>query len=99
MEPRRKPIVQHPTRSLDNPLRNIEKLIEHGQITLGIIRPAGCVAVAHDHDGHKTLSMLVRREGESLVQLLTRLDLAIDKARTEGVPHRRSLRSACQSSI
>jgi hypothetical protein len=37
VEPRRKPIVQHPTRSLDNPLRNIEKLIEHGQITLGII--------------------------------------------------------------
>jgi hypothetical protein len=41
------------------------------------------VAVAHD--GHQTLSMLVRREGESVSQLLTRLDLAIDKARTEGV--------------
>ena len=47
------------------------------------MRPVGCVAVTHD--GHKTLSMLVRREGETLAQLFTRLDLAIDKARTEGV--------------
>jgi len=83
VESRRKPILRNPARSLDQPLRNIEELLEHGQITLGIVRPAGCVAVAHD--GHQTLSMLVRREGESVSQLLTRLDLAIDKARTEGV--------------
>jgi hypothetical protein len=48
-----------------------------------MMRPVGCVAVAHD--GHKTLSMLVRREGETLAELLTRLDLAIDKARNEGI--------------
>jgi len=83
VEPRRKPIVRNQTSSLDQPLPNIEELIEHGQITVGIIRPAGCVAVAHD--GHKTVSMLVRRDGENVVQLLTRLDLAIDKAQTEGV--------------
>ena len=83
MEPRRKSIVHNPTPSLDQPLRNIEKLIENGQITLGVVRPAGCVAVAHD--GHQTLSMLARHQGETLAQLLTRLDQAIDKAQTEGV--------------
>jgi hypothetical protein len=44
VEPRRKPIVHYPTRSLDQPLPNIEELIEHGQVTFGMIRPAGCVA-------------------------------------------------------
>jgi hypothetical protein len=83
VEPRRKPIVHYPTRSLDQPLPNIEELIEHGQITFGIIRPAGCVAVAHD--GRQTVSMLVRRDGETVAQLLTRLDLAIAAARAEGV--------------
>lgn len=83
MEPRRKPIVHYPTRSLDEPLPNIEELIQHGQITFGIIRPVGCVAVAHD--GRQTVSMLVRHDGETVAQLLTRLDLAIAKARLEGV--------------
>jgi hypothetical protein len=41
-----------------------------------------CVAVAHD--GRQTVSMLLRREGETVTQLLTRLDLAIAKAFTEG---------------
>ena len=36
-------------------------------------------------DGHNTLAMLKRREGETLGQLLTRLDLAIGKAFTEDV--------------
>ena len=31
------------------------------------------------------LAMLVRREGETLAELLTRLDLAIAKARTEDI--------------
>ena len=43
----------------------------------------GCVAIATD--GHNTLAMLKRREGETLAQLLTRLDLAIGKAFTEDV--------------
>ena len=41
------------------------------------------MAVAHD--GRQTVSMLVRRDGETVAQLLTRLDLAIAKARAEGV--------------
>jgi len=53
-----------------------------GQITLGKVRPVGCVAVAHD--GRQTVAMLLRREGETLTQVFTRLDLAIAKAFTEG---------------
>jgi hypothetical protein len=37
------------------------------------------------HEGRNTLAMLKRRKGESLAQLLTRLDLAIARAQTEDV--------------
>lgn len=67
--------------SVDFP--NLGRLIAHGQITLGVIRPMGCVAVAHD--GHNSLAMLQRRRGETLIQLLTRLESAVDKALTEDV--------------
>lgn len=83
MEPRPKPILRHGTRSLDQPLPYIEELLKYGQITLSNVRPIGCVAVAHD--GRQTLSMLLRREGETATQLLTRLDVAIAKALTEGI--------------
>jgi hypothetical protein len=82
VEPRPKPIVRHRTHSLDQSLPSIGELMKHGQITLGNVRPVGCVAVAHD--GRQTVSMLLRREGETVTQLLTRLDLAIAKAFTEG---------------
>ena len=59
-------------------LSNIAELIRHGQITVGVIRPMGCVAIAND--AHQSLAMLVRRKGESLPQLLERLDLAVGKA-------------------
>ena len=59
----------------------------HGQITIGTFRAVGCAAVASGKlktasasGKHKTLAMLVRRKGETLAQLLTRLDLAIAKA-------------------
>jgi hypothetical protein len=41
--------------------------------------------VAIAHEGKNTLAMLVRRKGETLTQLLTRLDLAIGRAQTEDV--------------
>lgn len=82
MESRPEPIVRHRTHSLDQHLPYIGELMKHGQITLGNVRPVGCVAVAHD--GRQTVSMLLLREGETLAQLLTRLDLAIAKAFTEG---------------
>jgi len=83
VEPRPKPIVRHRTRSLDQTLPYIGELMKYGQITLGIVRPVGCVAVAHD--GRQTVSMLLRREGETVTQLLTRLDVAIARALTEGI--------------
>jgi len=57
--------------------------MKHGQITVGNVRPVGCVAVAHD--GRQTVAMLLRREGETATELLTRLDGAIGKAIAEGV--------------
>lgn len=62
-------------------LPNIAELIDHGEITVGVLEPVGCVAVASD-DGN-TLAMLARRTEETLLQLLTRLDQAIAKAYTE----------------
>jgi hypothetical protein len=59
-------------------LPNIEALIEDGEITLGVIRPVGCVAIAND--GHNALAMLKRRPGENLADLLLRLDSAIELA-------------------
>jgi hypothetical protein len=59
-------------------LSNIAELIRHGQITAGVIRPMGSVAIATD--AHQSLAMLVRRKGESLPQLLERLDLAVGNA-------------------
>jgi hypothetical protein len=83
LEHRPKPVVRPRTHSLDQSLPYLEELMQHGQITLGNVRPVGCVAVAHD--GRQTVSMLLRREGETVTQLLTRLDLVIAKALNEGI--------------
>ena len=64
-------------------LPNLAQLISYGEITIGVLRPIGCIATATD--GHNCLAMLVRRRGETLDQLLTRLDQAIDKALTEDI--------------
>jgi hypothetical protein len=58
-------------------------LIEFGEVTLGNKYPIGGVAVASDE--HNALAMLVRREGETLAQLLTRLDQAVAKALDEDI--------------
>jgi hypothetical protein len=62
---------------------NITQLIEDGEITIGTVGSAGCFAAAADDDC--TYAMLVRRRGESLHQLLVRLDQAIDNAFTLGI--------------
>lgn len=63
-------------------LTNIEALVDgEGQITIGAIYPIPCVAIAND--GHNSLAMLVRRDGETLTQLLIRLDAAIALAYDE----------------
>lgn len=62
---------------------NIADLIKDGEITVGILRPVGCVATACTEDA--CLAMLVRRKNESLLELLTRLDQAIAKAFNEDI--------------
>jgi hypothetical protein len=64
-------------------LSHIAELIDDGQITVGVMEPVGCVAVASED--HCNLAMLRRRKGETLLELLTRLDQAIDKAETLGI--------------
>ncbi len=95
MEHRRQRIPRKPTRRVEEnaagtppgtaafSLPNIAELIDYGQITVGVMEPVGCVAVASEDDN--TLAMLQRRKGETLLQLLARLDQAIDKALTLGI--------------
>lgn len=60
-------------------LPHIEFLTQtDGQITIGNMHPVGYVAVANDQ--HQTLAMLKRRPDESLMDLLQRLDQAIEQA-------------------
>jgi hypothetical protein len=57
----------------------IEWLVDgEGEITIGRVGRVRCAAVAAD--GHNALAMLVRRPGESLEDLLARLDEAIRRA-------------------
>lgn len=95
MEHRRQPAGRQPTRGVKEnaagnkstvvslSLPNLAELIAYGQITVGVLRPVGCVATACDEDC--TYAMLVRRKGETLLQLLTRLDQAVEKALTEDI--------------
>lgn len=64
-------------------LPHLADLIDDGEITVGVLEPVGCVATAVD--GSNCLAMLVRRDGESLAQLLTRLDLAVGLAFAEDI--------------
>jgi len=72
-----------PTSNLSH-LPYLEETIARGGITIGTMRPVKeCVAIAHE--GKTTLAMLKRRKGESLTELLTRLDHAIGLAHTEDI--------------
>jgi hypothetical protein len=94
LERRRKSTAPQPTGGLNAAtnastgglpdLPYIEETIEQGGISIGVIPPlTECVAVAHE--GRNTLAMLKRRKGESLAQLLSRLDLAIARAHTDDI--------------
>ena len=50
-------------------------IADGGDITVGRVYPIKCAATAAD--GHDSVAMLVRREGETLNALLKRLDKAI----------------------
>jgi hypothetical protein len=64
-------------------LPNLAEFLDDGEITLGLLEPVGCVAVAAD--GHNSLAMLVRRNNETMTQLLVRLDQAIGLALAEDI--------------
>ena len=88
MERRRKSAAPQPRGGLNEDAATnfpyIEETIEQGGISIGVIPPLKeCVAVAHE--GRNTLAMLKRRKGESLAQLLSRLDLAIARAHTDDI--------------
>ncbi len=94
MERRPKPVSRRSGRRVESqpasapdpvrlPLPHIEELIEFGEIMVGNKYPVGRVAVATDE--HNALAMLVRRDGETLAQLLARLDQAIAKALDEDI--------------
>jgi hypothetical protein len=60
-------------------LLNIEFLVDgNGDITIGQVGPIRCAATAANED--QQLAALVRRKGESLEDLLQRLDAAIGQA-------------------
>lgn len=61
-------------------LPNVESLVlsGYGNISIGRVYSIPCVAAASDED--QQLAMLIRRDGETLMQLLTRLDKAIGLA-------------------
>ncbi len=88
MAHRPKPARPAATRSvtgngLSAPLAHIESLIDGGgQIMIGTMKPIVGSAVAHD--GRKTLAMLKRKPGETVDQLLHRLDAAVAAANTTG---------------
>jgi hypothetical protein len=95
MERRRKAVAPKPASRVDLPnddedstfdfssLQHIEDFINYGQIVVGIMKPVGCVAVAGQ--GRQSVATLRRREGETLKQLLTRLDIAIARAAADDV--------------
>ena len=62
-----------------DPWPSITHLLDTGgQITLGQIFPIDCAITAGYE--HNTLVMLQRREGETLPQMLDRLDASIERA-------------------
>jgi hypothetical protein len=72
-----------PTNSLPE-LPYINEIIELGGISIGIVPPLK-ESIAIAHEGRHTLPMLKRQRGESLAQLLSRLDLAIARAQTDDI--------------
>ena len=69
-----------PPTARDNPWPNLQELIDSdGSISVGRI-PWQSYVAAVANDEHTCYAMLVRRDNESLVDLMTRLDLALATA-------------------
>ena len=66
------------------PWPNLQHLIDNGgNVSLGALRPIRCAAVAAD--AHLMYAALVGRNRESVVDLLTRLDAALEIAFTQDI--------------
>jgi hypothetical protein len=67
------------TQRPDTPWPHLQALIEGGgSISIGRIDPIPCAAVASDE--HGMYAALLRRDDEGLIDLLNRLDIALDAA-------------------
>jgi hypothetical protein len=66
-------------------LYNLEAFIDsgRGQITIGPVKPVRCAALASE--GCTALVSLVRRDGETIANLLARLDLALGRVAVERI--------------
>jgi hypothetical protein len=65
---------------MSSPWPHLEELITHGgQVTIGKIHPIDCAAIAGR--GKAMLAALQRQEGESLAELLQRLEQAVQEAK------------------
>ena len=66
-------------------LYNLEAFIDagRGQVTIGAIKPVACGALASE--GRTVLVALVRRDDESVFELLTRLDAALGRVAEQHV--------------
>jgi ribosome assembly protein YihI (activator of Der GTPase) len=71
-----------PKRGASTPWPTIEEFLasEEGEITLGVIHHSSLRYTAIVNDGHTMLVALVRNRGETLHQLLDRLDRALGPA-------------------
>jgi len=58
-------------------------LTEHGSVTVSELADFGCIAAAADNEG--CYAMLLRRDKETLLDLLSRLDGAIATAADKNV--------------
>jgi hypothetical protein len=80
MRKARAPRAAPPTADRKSRFPTLEDFVLHGngQISVGEIGPIACAAVASDD--HTMLAALQRRKGETLMQLLQRLDAALLRA-------------------
>lgn len=79
---KRQPASPAPKRGPSTPWPTIEEFLdsEEGEITLGVIHHSSLRYTAIANDGHNMLVALVRNRGETLHQLLDRLDRALGPA-------------------
>ena len=79
-KPRRSRTSIAPNDGIDSPLSNLEAFVLHGggEISVGAIGPIACAGVGSDE--YNMYAALQRRDDETLMQLLQRLDAALLRA-------------------